>query len=89
MEAKTLELRLIAPEETLYDGHVVSVALPGSICPFEVLPDHAPIVSTLVRGNVSWVSADGGHGCVPIFSGVVMVEDNKVDVCVEKINEAL
>lgn len=89
MDAKTIELKLIAPEETLYDGPAVSVSLPGSVCPFEVLPDHAPIVSTLVKGTVSWVTADGVRSSVPVLSGVVMVEDNKVDVCVEKSNEAL
>ena len=45
-------LEIISPEKTLFKGEVDSVHLPGSVGDFQVLNNHAPIVSTLKKGEV-------------------------------------
>ncbi|MCL4150703.1 UNVERIFIED_CONTAM: hypothetical protein GTU68_000172 [Idotea baltica] len=45
-------LEIVSPEATLFSGEVTSVALPGVNGEFEMLKDHAPIVSLLKEGNV-------------------------------------
>ena len=46
-----LELRIVSPERIEYDGQVESVLVPGSMGQFEILQDHAPIISTLQTGE--------------------------------------
>ena len=45
-------LEIITPEQTLYKGEVDSVLFPGSLGDFQVLNNHAPIVSNLKQGEV-------------------------------------
>ena len=45
-------LEIITPEQTLFKGEVDSVLFPGSLGDFQVLNNHAPIVSTLKKGEV-------------------------------------
>ena len=49
---KTLTIRILTPEGTLYEGAANAVFLPGSVSPFEVLPGHAPIISALSAGDI-------------------------------------
>ena len=45
-------LEIISPEAILYQGEVKSISFPGSYGDFQVLDNHAPIVSTLKKGQV-------------------------------------
>ena len=59
-----------------------AVFLPGSAAPFEVLPGHAPIISTLEAGTVRWRGAEGEE-FLEIKSGAVRVENNTIEICAE------
>ena len=45
-------LEIVSPEKTLFNGDVESVLVPGSDGSFQMLNNHAPIVSTLTKGTV-------------------------------------
>jgi len=45
-------LEIISPEKTLFKGEVESILFPGTYGDFQVLNNHAPIVSTLTKGKV-------------------------------------
>ena len=45
-------LEIVSPEATLFKGEVSSVAVPGVNGEFQVLNNHAPIVSILSKGTV-------------------------------------
>jgi len=45
-------LEIISPEKTLFKGEVESILFPGTYGDFQVLDNHAPIVSTLTSGKV-------------------------------------
>lgn len=45
-------LEIVSPEATLFSGEVDSVAVPGVKGAFQMLKDHAPIVSLLSKGNI-------------------------------------
>ena len=77
-----IALHIISPEGTLVDAAVSAVTLPGSVGPFEVLKDHAALISSLEQGEIAYVS-EGTEHRVPIVSGFVEVHDNQVDACVE------
>jgi F-type H+-transporting ATPase subunit epsilon len=77
-----LQLRIVSPEKVEYDGAVESVLVPGALGQFEILTNHAPIISLLGVGEVAYTDADGKHS-IGIAGGFVEVQKNKVSLCVE------
>ena len=77
-----LQLRIVSPEKVEYDGVVENVLVPGAMGQFEILTNHAPIISLLGKGEVVYTNADGKHSIV-ISGGFVEVQKNKVSLCVE------
>jgi len=60
-----------------------AVFLPGTRSPFEVLPGHAPIISSLEAGRIRWRDAEGKEDGLDIRSGLVRVKDDEITACVE------
>lgn len=83
MADKTLTIKILSPEGALYDGTAEAVFVPGALCPFEVLPDHAPIISTLDEGSIRW-RKDGKEESVDVKGGVVRLENNVMKICVQQ-----
>ena len=77
-----LELRIVSPEKVEFDGAVESVLVPGTMGQFEILNDHAPMISTLQKGDVEYVTKEG-KVTLSILGGFVEVQKNKVSLCVE------
>ena len=77
-----ISLHIVSPEGTLADVKVSAVTLPGTLGPFEVLKDHAALISSLEKGEIVYVS-EGTEQRLAISSGFVEVLDNHVDACVE------
>ena len=77
-----IKLHIVSPEGTLVEQAVSAVTLPGTVGPFEVLKNHAPLISSLEKGDIVYGS-EGAERRLPIASGFVEVRDNQVDVCVE------
>ncbi|AEW87369.1 hypothetical protein B0A78_04605 [Flavobacterium columnare NBRC 100251 = ATCC 23463] len=50
-------VEIVSPEATLFKGEVTSVAVPGVNGEFQMLNNHAPIVSLLAKGNVKIVGS--------------------------------
>ena len=75
-------LEIITPEKKVYTGEVTSVQLPGTAGEFQVLNNHAPIISTLKNGKVK-VKDGSGLQTFDINSGVVEVLKNKIIVLAE------
>ncbi len=82
MKEKTLTIRILTPEGTLHEGAATAVFLPGAVSPFEVLPDHAPIISALCAGEIRVVNG-GQEQRFALRGGVVKVRDNEIVACVE------
>ena len=74
-----LKLKIVSPERIEFTGEVESVKVPGTLGNFEILTDHAPIISSLQKGVVEY---DGKQ--LDIMGGFVAVQKNEVSICVEK-----
>lgn len=83
MTAKTITVTILSPEETLFSGAAEAVFMPGSIAPFEVLPGHAPIISTLTSGDMVVRDEKGEEHSFQLVSGVAKVSHDKVTACIE------
>ena len=77
-----LQLRVVSPEKVEYNGAVESVLVPGTAGQFEILNDHAPIISTLQKGVVEYDTKEGKVS-LNILGGFVEVQKNVVSLCVE------
>ena len=77
-----IRLSVLTPQETIYDGLVEKVELPGEKGRFMVLKNHAPVISSLSSGDVVYTS-EGIEARIAISSGLVRVNDYQVTVCAE------
>lgn len=77
-----LKLRIVSPEKVVFNGEVESLKVPGMVGEFEILDNHAPIISTLVNGTVVYTTKDGSQS-LPVKGGFVEVKKNEVSLCVE------
>ncbi|MBO5058863.1 MAG: ATP synthase F1 subunit epsilon [Prevotella sp.] len=78
-----LHLRIVSPVKVEYDGEVESIVVPGTQGQFEILKDHAPIISSLEEGTVVYRIAEGNNIELAILGGFVEVQKNVVSLCVE------
>ncbi len=81
-----LTLRIVSPERVVYDGPVESVLVPGTMGSFEILNDHAPIISSLQPGLVEYATKDGKQQLM-VNGGFVEVQKNRVSLCVETLED--
>ncbi|SEK20450.1 ATP synthase F1 subunit epsilon [Parapedobacter koreensis] len=79
-----MKLTIITPDKPIFEGEVTSVTVPGTAGSFEVLENHAPIVSTLEDGKVI-IRTGKSEEIINIIGGVVEVIRNKVTVLAEGI----
>lgn len=79
----SLKLKIVSPERIEFDGEVESVIVPGTMGNFEILTNHAPIISSLQKGTVEYTDKTGKKH-VDIIGGFVEVQKNEVSLCVEK-----
>lgn len=77
-----LKLKIVTPERIEFTGEVKSVLVPGTKGSFEILNDHAPIISSLQQGVVEYTT-ESGKQQLAITGGFVEVQKNEVSLCVE------
>ena len=76
-----MELEIITPEKKLFKGEVESVKLPGTNGGFEVLNNHAPIISTLTKGMIRVTTNKKEETReFEISGGVIEMQENKIIV---------
>jgi F-type H+-transporting ATPase subunit epsilon len=73
-----LDLEIISPEKKVYSGKVKSVTIPGTKGNFQVLFNHAPLISTFEIGIIKLDLADDSTQIFTTSGGSVEVLDNKV-----------
>jgi F-type H+-transporting ATPase subunit epsilon len=78
-----MNIQIITPDKTVYEGAVTLVQLPGLDGSFEILNNHAPIISALKAGAVKVKTTDEKLLFFDISGGVVEVLNNKVLVLAE------
>jgi F-type H+-transporting ATPase subunit epsilon len=68
----------------LYEGDIRHATFPGESGNFSVYPLHAPIISSLKKGVITYYQTETDKQSVEIQSGFVEVKDNQVTACVEE-----
>ena len=73
-------LEIITPEKKIFEGEVKSVLLPGTNGKFEILNNHAPIISTLIAGQIRIINNNDQREFFDINGGVIEMQNNNVIV---------
>ncbi len=82
MKYDHIELTILSPEGTVYKGGVDNVELPGKAGRFQILPNHAPIISSLQKGTIVY-KVDDDERRLDISGGFVEMNGSAVVVCIE------
>jgi F-type H+-transporting ATPase subunit epsilon len=80
-----MKLEIITPDKKIYSGDVKLVQLPGSKGAFEILNNHAPIISTLDKGKIKVEEASGQVLFFDVEGGIVENKDNKLIILAESV----
>lgn len=75
-----LFLEIITPVKQIFNGIVKSVTVPGTKGNFQILINHAPILSSLDIGLIKVVKADNSVDYYSVSGGTVEVNSNKITV---------
>ena len=78
-----MKIIITKPDSILYDGDAKLVQLPGTGGLFEILNNHAPIISSLGRGTVRLVKDNDEEVTFDIRGGVVKGQQNDLLILVQ------
>ena len=76
-----MTLKIISAEKIEFEGSVTSVTLPGALGLFQVLNNHAALISSLVPGTMTFVTDSDQTETRDIEGGIADIKDNVVSVC--------
>lgn len=78
-----MKIKITKPDTLLFDGEARLVQLPGTGGKFEILDNHAPIISSLARGTVRLLLPDNTEQTFDIRGGVVKSQNNDLMLLVQ------
>ena len=78
-----MKVTISKPDSTLYEGEARLVQLPGTGGKFEILENHAPIISSLQKGTLRLLDNDGKEHMFEIRGGVVKGQQNELIILVQ------
>ncbi len=85
-------LEIVTPDEKVFEGEVISATFPGSDGSFQVLNDHAPLISTLGKGDLTYkvelknAKEKEKSTTIEVDGGIVEVLNNRVIVLAEAVH---
>ncbi|NLE34289.1 MAG: ATP synthase F1 subunit epsilon [Bacteroidales bacterium] len=82
-----MKIEIITPDRNIYSGEVRSVRVPGRKGSFQVLKDHAPIISTLEAGPVFIADEQGNELRYDITGGVIEVKKNRIILLADSVSK--
>ncbi len=72
-----MHLEILTPEKKIFEGDVTLATFPGTDGSFQIMDNHAPLISLLKEGLVDYKSKEASQN-VTITGGVVEVLNNKI-----------
>ncbi|MBI4706640.1 MAG: F0F1 ATP synthase subunit epsilon [Candidatus Omnitrophica bacterium] len=85
---KPFQVKIITPERTVFSGQVSSVVAPGEIGYLEILANHAPIISNLVKGKIVLKDSSNNKSLfLSMGNGFLQVFNNQVVLLLEKVSD--
>ena len=81
-----MNLTVLTPETEFYNGEIKGLVVPGTKGEFEILDNHAPIISSLGKGRVQIIESSGNIKEFTISTGFIEVLNNEVALLVNGLH---
>jgi len=78
-----MQVEIITPEKSLFTGSAKLVKVPGTKGSFEILKNHAPVISTLDKGKIKIIEENGEQHFFEINGGVIECSNNVISILAE------
>lgn len=88
MSDKSLFLEIVTPSKIIYSGNVKTVTVPGELGSFQILYNHAPIISNLTIGEIKIVDENDSVSYYATNGGFLMVFKNRITIISDSILKA-
>ncbi len=83
---QTFLLKIVTPTEVFFEGQAESVVAPGGLGYLGILKNHAPFISTVSKGNLTFRDPNGKTQTFQVEGGFLEVLNNRVLVLTDKIS---
>jgi F-type H+-transporting ATPase subunit epsilon len=83
--ADTIKLNIITPERKAYEGEVIELTTENDIGRLEILPNHVPMVTSIVPTVTTFTTVDGKKLKLFTSTGVLKIEKNELDLLSEDV----
>jgi len=78
-----MNIEIVTPDTVIFEGEASLAQLPGIDGSFEILNNHAPLISVLKAGTVKIIVPDKSTKTFEIKGGVVEMHRNKLLILAE------
>ena len=86
-DLKTFDLTIYKPNEIYLTSKVKSVTIPSVLGAFQILINHAPIISNMEMGLVKIVNDNDVESLFLVVSGIAELHNNQLTLTVSEINK--
>lgn len=76
-------IEIITPEKIIFSGETSMVRVPGSLGSFQILNNHAPIISNIEKGTITVRKPEGEELNFEVSSGIVECKKNKIVILID------
>ncbi|MFL0247897.1 F0F1 ATP synthase subunit epsilon [Candidatus Clostridium stratigraminis] len=83
--ADTIKLNIITPERKAYEGEVIDLTTENDIGRLEILPNHVPMVTSIVPTVTTFTTVDGKKLKLFTSTGVLKIEKNELNLLSEDV----
>ncbi|HKI79184.1 MAG TPA: ATP synthase F1 subunit epsilon [Ignavibacteriaceae bacterium] len=83
-----LNLNIVTPSKTIFSGEIKSITVPGTVGGFQILKNHAPIISTLEIGVIKIEMLNGNIEFYATGGGTIEVKDNNIELLADSIEKS-
>jgi F-type H+-transporting ATPase subunit epsilon len=78
-----MHLKVLSPDEFVYEGDVVLVQFPGTMGSFEVLNNHAPLIARIDKGKLKIIDEGRNKFFLEVNPGIVEIKNNNIVLLTE------
>ena len=79
------DLKVVTPDGVAFQGKTISLVAPGTLGYLGILKNHAPLVTTLEKGNLTYKDLQGEARAFVIEGGFLEVRNNRVLVLTDRL----
>lgn len=74
MNKSLFKLNIVSVEKEIFSGKVCKLCVTGSSGEFEVLPNHSPLLTALLPGQLTYTEDNGTTHSIIVFGGMIEVQ---------------